>query len=237
MARFTADEMDNYSSNGGGSYFSLKDDKDTATVRFMYETMDQVEGVAVHEIEIGDKRKFVNCLRAYNEPVDSCPLCAAGIKIQAKLFIPLYDIDSDSVKFWVRGKTFLSKLSSLFCRYTPLVSTPFEIERIGEKGSTSTRYETYPMQSDDTRLEDLPEIPDVLGDLVLDKSEDELNNYLDTGNFETAPPVRRNPAKDTHAAPPAAPAAAPARNNIPANNNAPRTAARGQQSGSRRQPF
>ena len=185
MARFNVNEADNYGGNGQSSFFALKNDKDVATVRFMYNTLEDVEGYAVHEIEVGGKKRYVNCLRAYNEPIDNCPLCAARYRVLAKLFVTLYDEDSQEIKVWDRGKTFFSKLSSLCSRYNPLVSTPFEIERNGKKGDTSTTYETYALQTDDVTLEDLPEVPELLGTLILDKSFDELTTFVKTGSFDT----------------------------------------------------
>ena len=143
MARFNAHEVDNYGGQGGGGFFSLKNDKDVATVRFMYNTIDDVEGFAVHEIEVDGRKRYVNCLREYNQPVDDCPLCAAKQRVLAKVFVPVYDEETQEIKIWDRGKTFFSKISSLCARYNPLVSTPFEIERNGKKGDTNTTYETY----------------------------------------------------------------------------------------------
>ena len=183
MAKFSVNDVENYGGNGGGNFFSLKNDKDVATVRFMYNTIEDVEGYAVHEVEVDGKKRYVNCLRSYNEPVDKCPLCAARYKVLAKLFVMLYDVDAEEVKVWDRGKTFFSKLSSLCARYNPLVSTPFEIERNGKKGDTKTTYETYALDTDETKLEDLPEIPELLGTLILDKTAEELNYFLDNGVF------------------------------------------------------
>ena len=113
---------------------------------------------------------------------------------------------------------------SLCSRYNPLVSVPFEIERNGKKGDTNTVYETFALDADDITLEDLPEIPSLLGTLILDKTFDELTEFLETGDFPSAeeePVSRRNPEKDrassapqergrssrrVAAAPPAAPA-------------------------------
>jgi hypothetical protein len=193
MARFTANEAENYSNQGNGSFFKLEDDKDVALVRLMYNSAEDVEGFAVHEIEIDGKRRMVNCLRAYNEPVENCPMCADGQKLTAKIFVFLYDIDAEEVKIWERGKTILSKISGLGARYNPLVSMPFEIERNGKKGDTSTKYEFYPTEADDVTLDDLPEIPEILGNIVLDKTVEELEDFLVNGYFEEeeAKPVTR----------------------------------------------
>lgn len=184
MARFNAKDADNYGGQGGGGFFSLKNDKDVATVRFMYNTLADVEGYAVHEIELDGKKRYVNCLREYNDPIDVCPLCADKYKVLAKVFVHLFDEETQEVKVWDRGKTFFTKLSSLCARYNPLVSTPFEIERNGKKGDTSTTYETFALESDDITLDDLPEVPALLGSLILDKSAEELEYFLDNGEFE-----------------------------------------------------
>ena len=201
MAKFNHNTADNYGGSAGGNFFSLKNDKDTAVVRFMYNTLEDIEGYAVHEIEVGGKKRYVNCLREYNEPVDNCPLCAARYKVLAKLFIRLYDEDSGEVKVWDRGKTFFSKLSSLCSRYNPLVATPFEIERNGKKGDTSTTYETYALESDETTLEDLPETEDLLGTLILDKTFEELEYFLDNGEFEDTDDKKTDTRRATRPAP------------------------------------
>lgn len=200
MGRFGVNDADNYGGNGGSSFFALKNDGDVARVRFMYNGMDDVVGYAVHEVTVDDKRRYVNCLRAYNEPKSKCPFCEANNFQRAKLYIPIYDVDEDEVKIWERGKNFFQKMSALCARYsnvqTPLVSHIFEVERHGKKGDTGTQYEIYETGVDETTLEDLPEIPDVLGSIVLDKSADEMREFLDTGEFPSAPGSARRSNDD-----------------------------------------
>lgn len=199
MGRFFAEDADNYGGQGGTGFFSLKDDKETAKVRFMYDSIEDVEGFAVHEVEIDGKKRYVDCKRAYNEPIDKCPFCRDSIPQKAKLFIPLYDIDSDTVKIWERGKKFFGQISSLCTRYAsdePLCSHVFEIERSGKPKDTNTTYNIYdcPKEKDDKTLEDLPELPNILGGLVLDKTPDEMEYYLKHRCFPSdeadEPPMR-----------------------------------------------
>ena len=205
MGRFVANEVDNYGGSGGSSFFTLKDDGDIARVRFMYNSMEDVVGYAVHEVEIDGKKRYVNCLRAYNEPKSKCPFCNANSFQRAKLYIPLYDIDNDEVKIWERGKNFFAKMSALCARYssatTPLVSHTFEIERHGKKGDTGTTYEIFPTGEDDITLEDLPEIPEVLGTIILDKTADDMEYYLDNDCFPNndGAPKRSEPARSERA--------------------------------------
>lgn len=187
MGRFSEQDAENYGNSNNSSFFTLKNDKDTARVRFMYNSMQDVFGYAVHEIQLGDKRRYVNCLRDYTDPKDVCPLCAAGNVQKAKVYVPLYDVDEQAVKIWERGKKYLSSLSSLCSRYssadTPLVSHVFEIERNGKPKDTQTTYREFEIKKDDTTLADLPEVPEVLGSIVLDKSADELRYFLEHREF------------------------------------------------------
>ena len=198
MGRFNYQDADNYGGSGNNSYFSLKNDGDMASVRFMYNDMDDVEGFAVHQVEIDGKKRYVNCLRDYNEPKSKCPFCEAGMKQIAKLFIPLYDEDEGDIKVWERGKNFFAKISGLCARYAkdvPLVSHTFDIERHGKPGDTQTTYETFETGCDETKIEDLGELPEILGTFVLDKSADDMNYYLEEGEFPAeggSRPRRRN---------------------------------------------
>lgn len=204
MARFRHDEADHYGGQGGAGYFSLKNDKDVARVRFMYNDIDDVQGYSVHQVEIDGKKRWVNCLREYNQPIDTCPFCRAKMYTQAKLFVPIYNLDQDKVQIWERGKKFISKISSLCARYPGVVSHVFEIERNGQKGDTTTTYEIYEVDKDDTTLEDLPEVVDVLGGVVLEKDSDDMEFYIENGYFppDDEAPVRRRSSRNDDDEPP-----------------------------------
>ena len=200
MARFNTETADHYGGQGGGGYFSLKNDKDVAQVRFMYNGVEDIEGFAVHQVEIDGKKRYVNCLREYNQPIDDCPFCKAKMYTVAKLFIPVYNIDEDRVQIWERGKKFIAKISSICARYPNVVSHKFEIERNGKAGDTATTYEIYEVGKDDTTLEDLPEQRDILGTVVLDKSADDMEFFLDNEYFppddEDDAPIRRRSSRE-----------------------------------------
>ena len=198
MGRFRAEEADNYGGGGTGGYFSLKDDGDTARVRFMYNDINDLEGYAVHEVTVDDRKRYVNCLRDYNSPIDDCPFCRDHNRQIAKLFIPIYNIEEDKVQVWERGKKYFAKMTSLISRYanadTPFCAQVFDIERHGKKGDTSTQYEIYPVGgADGTTLDDLPELPTILGGVVLDKTAEDMEYYLEAGYFppDDNQPVRR----------------------------------------------
>lgn len=191
MGRVQFDDIDKYGGQGGAGFFSLKDDKDTAQVRFMYNGIEDVEAFAVHELPPADKdskkKIYVNCLRDYRQPLDVCPFCRERKPQTVKLMVPLYNVDVDKVQLWERGKKFVNKLTSVCSRYssadTPLCANIFEIERNGKKGEQTTTYEIYPVDKDNTVLDDLPEVPNPLGGAILDKSADDMEFYLENGYF------------------------------------------------------
>lgn len=208
MARFKADEAKNYGGQGGGGFFGIAEDKEVKRVRFMYKTVSDIEGDSVHKVKVGDKERYVNCLRKYNDPLDDCPFCASKkYPVQARLFIPLYNIDEDCVQIWDRGKTMFPKVTSQCSRYsnehTDIVNNIFEIERNGKPKDKKTTYEIYWVDKDNTQMEDLPEEPKIVGGFVLDKSADDMEYYLETGEFppteeddeEDERPVRRRDAR------------------------------------------
>lgn len=196
MARFKPEEVEHYGGQGGAGFFSLKNDKDVAQVRFMYNSIDDVEGYAVHEVEIDGRKRYVNCLRSYNEPLDNCPFCREKRRQLVKLFVPLYNIDKDQVQIWERGKKYFQTMSSLCARYPDLVSHVFEIERSGKPGDTQTSYREYEVKHDNTVLEDLPEVPNILGGVVLDKSYDEMEYFLKNNVFPTTDTIEERPRRE-----------------------------------------
>ena len=204
--RFSYEDADKYGAQAsGGSYFKLENDMDVAKVRLLGNDINDFPGYACHEVKVGrdEKRRLVNCLREYNDPVDVCPLCKARYKVVAKVFIPLYNIDQDEMQMWERGKKFYSVLSGYATRHKNLVSWVTEIERHGKPKSTDTTYQLYDVEQDDTTLEDFEDIPEVLGRYILDKSAEDMEYFLDTGEFpETGgddkdeAPVRRRESRD-----------------------------------------
>ena len=200
MGSFRANEVDNYGGNGGAGFFSLKNDKDVARVRFLYDGPEDLEGYAVHQVEVDGKKRYVNCLRSYKDPVDQCPFCREKKFQVAKLFIPLYNIDEDSIQVWERGKNFFSKMTSQMARYPEFVKHVFEVERNGKPHDTQTTYEMFEIgKDDDVRLEDF-DMPNILGSIILDKTADEMEYYLENDEFPSdntaEEPVRRRNTRD-----------------------------------------
>lgn len=184
MARFNFEESEHYQQSGGNtSFFKLQSDGQSALCRFMFNTLNDLEGYALHEIQLDGKRRLVNCIRSYNEPVDNCPFCKANMNIVPKLFIPIYNVDTKEVQIWERGSAFFKKFIEPCEHNNPLVSGVFKVTRRGKPNDTKTDYDIYPIDKDNTTLEDLPPVPELLGGLILDKTFDEMEEFLRTGSF------------------------------------------------------
>lgn len=185
MASFNMNEADNYGGNANcGSFFTLKDDKDKANVRFLYRTMDDVEGHSVHRVQVGDKERYVNCIREYNEPLDKCPFCAAQLKVQARLFVKLYNEDSKECQIWERSKAYFQRLAGLANHFNPLCDEVIEVCRNGKKGDTNTTYDFFPINNSPIDLDDEQyQCAEPLGTIILDKSAEDMEVYLSTGSF------------------------------------------------------
>ena len=181
MARITNEQADKYYSGGSSEWFQLKNDGDVARVQFMFDSIEDIPTFSTHRIKLGDKERQVDCLRMPGDPIEKCPLCEAGIPARAARFVLMYQLDDQKVKIWERGRQFISKLQGLINRYSPLSEHVFEIERHGRAGD----------QAEDVSQMDKPELE---GSLVLQKTADEMNEYLETGEFPSegdGAPVRR----------------------------------------------
>ena len=243
MPRINVNASENYQSSLNGEWFSLKNDKDVARVQFMMDNLDDLDVFACHKVKIGDKERYVDCLRTYDEPIDKCPFCAAGIPVKPVRFVIMYQHDDSKVKIWERGKNFIAKLQSLCNRYQPLSEYVFEIERNGKAGDMATRYEIFPMDRVDPVDLTKIEKPELLGGLILEKNAEEMDVYLDTGNFpateDTAPaepqPTRRGaPVARQTEEPAPAPRDGVSRRGAPAAHEEAPAPARGPARGSRR---
>jgi hypothetical protein len=206
MARFKADDADKYGGQGGGGFFQINKDKGVKQVRFLYNSVDDIDGMSVHKIKIDGKDRYVNCLREYNDPLDTCPFCRERIPVQARLLIPLYNIDDGEVQIWDRGKSMFENLIGVCRRATKkggtIVSHIFEVERHGKPNDKKTEYQIFDTDEDETELSEF-ELPKVLGGLVLDKTADDMEYFLENmdekrnGDFppsddeEDEEPVRR----------------------------------------------
>ena len=184
MAKINIKDSGKYQQNSNSEFFTLKDDGDTARVRFLYDDPDgnDIDYFLVHEVEIDGKRRYVSCNAIDDEGrmhTEDCPLCKSGNKPKEKLFLQLYDEDDQKLKIWERGKNFVGKIVTYLNRYGSLVEQPIDIERRGKKGDTNTTYEMFPLAKDGKHLEDFPEKQQLEGTYILKVSPQEMYDIID----------------------------------------------------------
>ena len=195
MARVSYEDSEKYYSGSGSDWFQLKNDGDVARVQFMLNSIDDIPIFSTHKVKVGDKERYVDCIRNPQDPIDSCPFCAAGMPAKAVRFVIMYQHEDGKVKIWERGRQFISKLQGLINRYNPLEQKVFEVERHGKAGDTNTKYEIYPLDGVNPVDMDDIEVPELEGSLILQKTFDDMEYYLDNGSFpndsQDDAPVRR----------------------------------------------
>ena len=137
-------KLSEYNEERYGNKFILKDDGDSAEVIFLYRNYkDDVVVASSHYIKSADYSGYVFCNGK------GCPACAKGIRIQHKLFVPLYVIkrgkevvESDQIEFFDRTIKFDAQLQrDVFHSYPNPSDFVFKIIRHGESNSIETNYE------------------------------------------------------------------------------------------------
>lgn len=139
----------NFENENNIGFFSLKNDKDEAIVRFVYSSPEEFELIAAHTIRDENGRfRTYNCLRNPRDPMDMCPLCEAGEKVGLKFYIKLihYVPQADGTvvatpKVWERSGAYAQKLAGKMAKYGPLKDCLYTVTRHGAAGSMKTEYD------------------------------------------------------------------------------------------------
>ena len=244
MAKVNFNNLDEAELNGGNNtgngndvgFFTLKNDNDEAVVRFMCDSTDDFEILTVHDVQIGQRYRKVNCIRDPREPLDNCPLCKNGTRISNRFFIKLiqYNRVTDpntgvqsivpQAMIWERSTAYAKTLKSYLDNYGPLSDIICKIIRHGKAGDMQTTYEIVPNLSktvfpDEVYVKD-PSIFgtfEAFGTIVMDRTYDEMAHFVATGEFPAKPAAQQTNAPAaapevtprTYDAPQAAPAATP----------------------------
>ena len=124
-----------YNEERYGGMFLLRNDGDYADVIFLYRNEDEVLVADTHYIKSADYSGYVHCCGR------RCPACEKGIRVQTKLFIPLYNINDNEIQFFDRSVRFESQIhSDVFSRCANPSEFVFRITRHGAAGDVNTSY-------------------------------------------------------------------------------------------------
>ena len=197
MARLNAQQAASFPTGGGrNSFLSLQNDRDSAVVRFAYNTVEELCGCdSIHTIKNNQTDRYVtvDCLKTdYSNPDSVCPLCASGIKMQKVYYLQVRNEETGEMQLWQRSESFVTKtLVPLLREYekdgTPITGVPIKIVRNGAKGDLNTTYNLIPKQVDGMLLDQFPDDIDVREEgIVKDYSFQELQTYVQTGQLPSA---------------------------------------------------
>jgi len=127
--------MTQYEEEKYGGKLVLSNDKDFADVVFLYQSSNEVLIGDVHYIKSDEYSGYVHCTGR------GCPVCAKNIRIQPKLFVPLYNLTAGEIQFFDRSDKFRQQLlSDVFSRYPNPSEFVFRITRNGAAYSKETKY-------------------------------------------------------------------------------------------------
>lgn len=113
----------------------LANDGDSADVIFLYQNENDALVCDAHYVKSDAGSGYVQCLGR------GCPACEKGLRVQTKLFIPLYNITTQEVLFWDRNIRFQSQLQQdVFSKFPNPSEFVFRITRHGAAGSIDTTY-------------------------------------------------------------------------------------------------
>ena len=120
--------------------FRLINDKDSADIIFLYRSKKDELVADAHYIKSATYSGYVHCCGK------GCPACAKGLKVQSKLFVPLYnikqnDVMQEKIEFWDRSINFDKQLEQdVFSKFADPSEYVFRITRNGAAGDKDTRY-------------------------------------------------------------------------------------------------
>lgn len=169
-------------------YFSIKNDRESKQVRFLYNTINDIYFDIVHEVDNGSGRtQTVSCLNSDGSNNDSCPCCKAGFNQIIRLYIPVLDLSDNTVKIWTRSKGFISQLQALAARNNPISGTVVEITRAGAPRDPKTQYILQPITANDGKTVDMlgVSVPDITK-VVRSMNFNEMTSFINASNHNAA---------------------------------------------------
>lgn len=125
-----------YNEDKNKDFFILPNDGDSADVVILFQSADDALVADVHYIKSAEYSGYVHCCGT------GCPACAQKLRVQHKIFIPLYNIAKDKIEFWDRTTFMESQLQTdVFANYPNPSEYVFRITRHGQANDRDTRYE------------------------------------------------------------------------------------------------
>lgn len=170
------------------SMFRIANDGESVDVIFLYRSKADMLVADVHYINSSEYSGYAHCCEA------GCPACARGIRVQTKLFIPVYNIDKGAIEFWDRTMTFEPQMQKdVFDRFPNPSEYVFRITRHGAYRDRNTRYDITAvgknsvMSYDQILAKFNAKMPDYYENIVKSISVADLTRMLTVQNTPAAP--------------------------------------------------
>lgn len=184
MAKLSIEQAGQF--NGNNNFFKIENDGDIKEVRFLYRTVDDIDSYSVHRVKIGDKFRLVDCLKDPSNPESHCPFCDAGIKVENKTFLLVWDEEEQAAKVWERSSVQVARNYMDILKNTSseeIVGSKFKIKRNGKKGDMKTTYVLMLVGVDETKMDDLQEDLPATDATILKKTPEEMDYFIENGEF------------------------------------------------------
>lgn len=167
--------------------FRLINDGEYADVVFLYQSMKDMLVAQAHYIKSSDYSGYVHCCET------GCPACAKGIRIQTKLFVPLYNITKGAIEFWDRTIKFEPQLEQdVFNKFPNPSEFVFRITRHGVPNDINTTYSITAVGKNtlgsyqDILAKFNAQMPDYYSHIIREVSVSALSSMLQSGDSNAA---------------------------------------------------
>lgn len=174
-----------YNDERYANFLMLRNDGEYADVVFLYRNYNEVLVADAHYLKFGDFSGYVQCLGK------GCPACnygERGIRVESKLFIPVYNVDTHEIQFWDRNLAYEPYFQNAVFNTTANPSEyVYRITRRGAFRDRNTRYEITiqgknPRTYDEIMAECGTKFPDFFNDVCKEWSLNDYNEHMQQAN-------------------------------------------------------
>lgn len=104
----TSEQATKYCGGGGTQFFKIEDNEQVR-VRFLYDTLNDIQRYEVHLLT--ENRRFisVDCNRMEEEPKENCKWCSQDIKRACRVVIPIFNVNTQQISYWERSISWVNK--------------------------------------------------------------------------------------------------------------------------------
>ena len=166
--------------------FRLVNDGEYADVVFLYQSMKDMLVAQAHYIKSSEYSGYVHCCEA------GCPACAKNIRVQTKLFIPVYNIAKNAIEFWDRTMKFEPQLErDVFNKFANPSEFVFRVTRHGIPNDINTTYSITAVGKNtlgtyqDILAKFNAKMPDYYSNIIREVSVADLSSILQSNDTNT----------------------------------------------------